>query len=182
VRWERLFADLETQFAAADDDELAAELADRTRAEVARVSVADRLRAATGTSIEVVLEGGHLVSGPVARTGAGWLLLDTGGAGSALVVTTAITELRGLGVDAVPPAALDPVAARLDLGHVLRGIARDRSAGAIGLVDGRILHATIDRVGRDFIDVAAPSVEDSRRSGVRRWCLTFGALAVLRPG
>jgi hypothetical protein len=50
---------------------------------------------------------------------------------------------------------------------------------SIGLVDGRILSARIDRVGRDFVDVSNPS-DDRDQSTTSRRTLTFSGLAVIR--
>lgn len=177
MRWERLFADLEAQYEAAGRDDLAGEVADRTRREVAQITLADRLRAARGTTIELHLAGGHVVFGPVGRTGPGWALIAEDDPAATLVATAAITEIRRLGVAAAPPPS--EVAARLDLAHILRAIARDRTVVSIGLVDGRILSARIDRVGRDFVDVSNPS-DDRDQSTTSRRTLTFSGLAVIR--
>jgi hypothetical protein len=74
------------------------------------------------------------------------------------------------------------VAGRLGLRSVLRGIARDRSAVRIELVDGTTVDATIDRVGADFVEVAVhPAGEPRRRADVRDVeVIPFGAVAAVR--
>src|SRR4051812_3958628 len=58
VRWAALFADLEAQLAAAAEADLAGEVADRQRLEVARLQLVDRLRAAAGSELTVGLANG----------------------------------------------------------------------------------------------------------------------------
>jgi len=80
------------------------------------------------------------------------------------------------------PQSEGKVAARLDLGYALRGIARDRSAVSLVLVDGSTCAGTIDRVGADFIEVAEHPAAEARRAeaviGVRTVPRT--ALAIVR--
>jgi hypothetical protein len=75
-----------------------------------------------------------------------------------------------------------PVSARLGLGAVLRGIARDRSAVTLVLVDGSALSGTLDRVGQDFVEVAEHPGADARRRtevrGVR--AVPYAAVAAVR--
>src|SRR5690242_4916541 len=94
VRWERMFADLEAQYDAADAGALSGEIADRSRRELALVTVADRLRAAAGP-VTVGLPGHPSVTGCVAGLGADWLLLADGPQ-EVLVVNAAVLWVRGL--------------------------------------------------------------------------------------
>jgi hypothetical protein len=72
----------------------------------------------------------------------------------------------------------------LTVRSALRGIARDRSAVQVHLVDptAGILHGTVDRVGADFVDVAEhPAGEPRRPREVRASVLVpLAALAALR--
>jgi hypothetical protein len=183
VRWERLFDDLEAQLEAADREELSAEVADRTRREVAMVSLAGRLGSALGGRVELSIEGFGALCGSVRRVGQGWVLLDAGPATDTVVAWPAILAVRGLPASVVPVDARGEVAARLDLGHILRGIARDRSPVVIVMRDGSRLAGTIDRVGADFVDLAEHPADEPRRaesvSGVRT--LAVAGVSVVRP-
>ncbi|MFZ1486017.1 MAG: hypothetical protein WAS95_08200, partial [Nostocoides sp.] len=62
-RWERLFADLDAAVAADERRELDVEIADRTRAERAKVALAARLAAQRGAELDVRLLAGVRVHG-----------------------------------------------------------------------------------------------------------------------
>ena len=180
VRWERMFADLESQLDAADASALAGEIADRSRREMALVSFMDRLRASTGP-ITVGLPGHTPICGSVAGLGADWVLLVDGTV-EVVVVAAAATWLRGLPMQAEPDRTA--LGTRLDLGYVLRGIARDRAPVALLLIDGSTARGTIDRVGRDFVDVAEHDADEPRRAEAVLSARTvlFTALAAVRRG
>jgi hypothetical protein len=55
------------------------------------------------------------------------------------------------------------VLAGLSLRSALRGIARDRSPVRLQLLDGEVVDATVDRVGKDFLDVARHAPGELRR-------------------
>jgi hypothetical protein len=184
VRWDRLFDDLEAQFDAADREEFGAEVTDRSRRELALITLIDRLHHAVGAPVEVSAQGIGMLSGVLRRVGQGWLLLDVAAQPAALVPSHAILAVRGLPGAATTPDAISAVESRLDLGHVLRGIARDRSAVTLVVRDGSSYTGTIDRVGRDFVDLAEHAAGEPRRagqvSGVRT--VAFTALCVVRAG
>jgi hypothetical protein len=182
VRWERLFDDLEAQLAASDRDEHAAEISDRTRSEVARVQLFDRLRAARGVHIELTIDGAGGLAGVVQRVGQGWLLVDRPGRGEVLVTSCGLLAVRGLPVAAAEPALTGNVESRLDLGHVLRAVARDRAPVTVVLRDGLSCIGTIDRVGADFVDLAEHAADQPRRAGQVRAIRTvaFRAISLVR--
>lgn len=165
MRWERLFDDLEAQLAATDRDEHAAEISDRTRSEVARVQLFDRLREALGAQLELSIEGAGVLSGVLRRVGRGWLLIDVTSRPEVLVTSLGLLAVRGLPVAAVEPAQLGLVESRLDVGHVLRAVARDRAPVTVVLRDGSSCVGTIDRVGADFVDLAEHAADERRRAG-----------------
>ena len=79
-RWQALFADLETEFDAADAEDLSAEVADRTRREYALLRLLDRLRPAVQCPVSVQLPAGVSVSGRLADLGADWVMVSEEGA------------------------------------------------------------------------------------------------------
>ena len=79
MRWEALFEDLEADVERIATAELAAEVADRTRRELARIRLVDRLREATGRTVTVAVAGHGPVAGVLADAGPDWLLLTADG-------------------------------------------------------------------------------------------------------
>src|SRR5438309_7889 len=184
VRWDRLFADLDAQLAAADAAELAGEVSDRTRREVSRLHLADRARYAIGAQVSVGLDAAGTASGRLEREGPGWWLL-TGAAGiDQLVCTDAIAWVCGLPALSAAPGAQSVVEARLGLNYALRGIARDRSPVTVVLRDASSCAGTIDRVGADFLDLAEHAPGEPRRAGAVRSArsIALSAIAVVRSG
>ena len=72
-RWERLFADLELAFEAAERRARDSEVADRTRRERALVPLGSRLGGHQGAQLELRLLGGVRVEGRLVDVGADWL-------------------------------------------------------------------------------------------------------------
>jgi hypothetical protein len=182
VRWERLFEDLEAQLDAADRDEFAAEVADRTRREVALIGLLDRFRAAVGRPVELTVEGAGTLRGVLRRVGSGWVLLDLAPQPEVLVTARGILAVRGLGVAAAEPAKVGAVDSQLDFGYVMRAVARDRAQVSLMLRTGSSLSGTVDRVGADFVDLAEHDVGAPRRAGELRALRTvaFAAISVVR--
>lgn len=166
MRWERLFADLEGQWAAAGDADFAAEVADRARSEAARTLLVDRLRAARGLRLRLDVLGAPAVEGVLEAVGVDWLLLEEAAApgAEALVLSAAVTGIRGLGRPGVLPAGASSVAVTLGLPYVLRQIARDREAVSCTLIDGSTLVGTLDRVGADHVELAEHPGATARRA------------------
>jgi hypothetical protein len=162
MRWDALFEDLEAQAAALATAERAAEVDERTRVEVGTLTVIDRLRAAGDAQVALRLPTDLTLRGRVERVGPDWLLLAEDTGREALVATAALLGIRGLGRQAGTPGSMGVVASRLTLRHALRGVARDRSAVRLHLLEGSV-DATIDRVGADFVDVALHPVAEPRR-------------------
>jgi hypothetical protein len=183
VRWDELFADLEAQFHELGIAELEAEIAERTRVELSRIRLVDRLRATVGRTVSAKIRGLPApVTGRLDRVGTDWLLL-TDEAGIEVVVN--LTMVSNLGGE-VSRRADDPLAAgvsaRLGLAHVLRGIARDRAAVAVALSDGRQMTGTVDRVGADHVDFAEHEADVPRRDTDVRgvWVIPFAAVSTVR--
>jgi hypothetical protein len=159
VRWERLFADLDAQFDAAERDEFDSEVADRTRCEVAQVKFADRLRSAVGADVDLTVAGCGRMVGRVSGAGVGWLMLTELSGATAIVVAPAVAAARNLGSAVTPAGAVE---SRLGLGHVLRIVARDRSVVTVVCRDGACQRGVIDRVGADFLDLVDRPTEQRR--------------------
>lgn len=163
MRWDALFGDLEAQAAALAQAERAAEVDERVRGEVGALSLVDRARAAVGDSLRLRAAGGLMITGRLDRVGPDWLLLDEGDGREVVVASAPLLTVRGLGRYSAVPGSGGIIASRLGLRHVLRGVARDRSAVRVHLVDGTVVDATIDRVGADFIEVATHAAGEPRR-------------------
>lgn len=211
MRWDGLFADLEGQAEALLRAERSAEIDERTRIELGRIGIGERLRAAVGMPLRLRLAGGLVLAGTLRRAGPDWLLVaedlvgDTGryvtgryvtgdvtgdvGGREAVVPLAAVVGVRGLprfaaSADTATPGsgAAAVVASRLSLRHAARGIARDRATVRVHLVDGAVVDGTIDRVGADFVELAAHAAgEVRRRHDVRETELVpLSAVAAIR--
>jgi hypothetical protein len=163
VRWDALFADLESQFDALQDDDLYGEVADRIRAEVGRITVLDRLRGAVGSVVRIELGQDRPVQGTLGRVGKDCLLLEAERGEEWLVPVQALVAVHRLGPWAEP--AVGAMAAKLGLAHLLRGIARDRSPVTVYCTGSDTAPATgtIDRVGADFLELAEHPLDAPRR-------------------
>jgi hypothetical protein len=181
VRWEELFADLERQWQALAEEERQAEIADRTRAALAQVPLADRLRGSEGAEVRVLTRSGHQVDGTLARVGADFVLLSQPRHECVLAVA-AIAAVSGLRAEAVSAQVAGPVRSRLGLGSVLRGVAADRSRVTLTVTGGPALTGTVQRVGADFLEVAEHGADDlARPDRVRRLTVVpFGSVETLR--
>jgi hypothetical protein len=180
MRWDDLFDDLETQL----ERELTAEELDveveEERLRLGRLSVRDRLLAMHGSErgdrqhrIAVTLaRGERLVVHPVAF-GRDWFSADVVAEGSrttqcivpiaALVGVALEPSLvpRSLGGATVPDGH-PSLSARLGLTFVLRDLCRRRRPLELLLTSGE-LHGTLDRVGRDHVDLAVHDRGTPRR-------------------
>jgi hypothetical protein len=97
------------------------------------------------------------------------------------VLAPAVVAVRGLGRAAESPAAAGEAAARLDLGYILRAVARDRCAVEVTMRDGAVLTGTIDRVGADHLDLAEHPLDAPRRDPAGSRVLAFNGMAAVRP-
>ena len=164
MRWDAMFADLEAQAEALELAERAGEIDERVRAELGALTLRDRLGAAAGTPLRLRTAGAGVVAGMLSRLGPDWMLLDQDDGREVLVRLGAITAIGGVGRTSAPPDSMDVVTARLGLWFVLRRMARDRAAVSVQLADGSSLHATVDRVGADFVEVAVHGPGELRRA------------------
>jgi hypothetical protein len=96
------------------------------------------------------------------------------------------SAVRYLGLSRVAVPEPSRVRQRLGLASALRGLARDRASLRV-LVSGgsageTVLHGVIDRVGRDFLDLAITGDGEERRAANVRQLATipFAALAGIK--
>ena len=182
MRWTELFDDLEGQLEAAARAELDAEVADRTRRELALIRLVDRVRAAGSSALTLTLAGQATLCGRLADVGPDWLLLDEPARRQAVVPLAAVLSITGAGGRAAAPGSEGQVHRRLTLGSVLRGLARDRAPVSLLLTDASVAAGTIDRVGADFLELAEHGPGETRRradvQGTR--LVPFAALSAVR--
>lgn len=138
-RWERLFADLETQrIALPDEDEIAALI----EAERSAITLDDRLTGSIGTKLEVVFTGGTWWSGVLQFVGDGWVLLRS--------------DRRDQIVNLVQTASIGPLGAprpAADRRPSLKGALR-RLVGVNADVYAHSRHSgVVHFVGADHLDV-----------------------------
>lgn len=182
MRWDALFEDLEAQLAAGMRLELDGEVAERTRADVAAVELADRLRGSLGLQIGVYLGSGSRLEGVLRHVGSQSLLLDEA-RHQVLIPQSSAVRYSGLSRFAVTEQS--PVRRRLGLAGSLRVLARDRALLTVLVAQGSsesLLHGVIDRVGRDYLDLAVTEAGEERRAANVRETATipFPALAGIR--
>jgi hypothetical protein len=181
MRWQRLFDDLEAQVEQADQAALDSEVADRTRREIARVRLADRLRASVGASVVLRVAGFGPLPAIVEAVGPDWVLATERASTEVLVPLGAVLSVTGLGSRAAVPGSEGAVGARLGLGYALRRIARDRSPVVVTLADGSTARGVVDRVGADAFDLAEPETAASRSpERVPGHTVPFNALSTVR--
>lgn len=182
MRWNSLFSDLEAQFSAGRALEAELEITERARVELAGIELADRLRGAFGADIKVVLIDGRVIRGRLSHVGGEWLVL-TERAREWLLPYPSVVTYEGLGRVALKPASR--IQQSLGIASALRALARDRAELVVHLKvaarDGYELQGVIDRVGRDYLDLAVVQNGESRRPGRVAAVMTipFSSLAAL---
>ncbi len=190
MRWDDLFADLEGQL----EQELGAEdldvAAEEERLRLGRLGLRDRIAALTGEPLALELCDGTRVGLQVETIGRDWISGSAPGAraGSCVVPLDAIAAVlpgaeRIAASLAVPDERPDALSRRLGLPFVLRDLCRRRSSVEI-MTTTRALHGTIDRVGRDHLDLAEHDPGEPRRAGAVRAVriLPFSAILLVRFG
>lgn len=150
---EQLFAfldDLEGQAEALYDADREGELADRSRAEYAVVTLASRLMASIGSEVMLDVLGVGQVSGLVQRVGSDWCLAH-GAAQDWVVRLSAVVAVHGASSRSVPELAWSPIA-RLGMGSALRRLADAGERCVVHGIDRSTREVVISRVGRDFVE------------------------------
>jgi hypothetical protein len=154
-----LFDELEGQAEALYAAERDAELADRSRAEYAAVTLASRLMASVGLELAVDVAGVGTVRGQLRRVGAGWCLV-AGDTGDWLLPLQAVVSVAGASTRALPEVAW-PAVSRLGLGSALRRLADEGRPCSMTTLGGVRHEVRLIRVGRDFVE-AEPVGEEPR--------------------
>lgn len=185
MRWDRLFDDLESQLEqelGSEDAELAVE---EERLRLARLDLRERIvalaRIGDPDRDAVVLRTttGEQLTLDLTAVGRDWLAGETGPAGPRRTVVVPFWALAALrptpaqladSLRGDPSSVPDGLSARLGLSFVLRDLSRRRSSVLVVTVDG-LLHGTIDRVGRDHIDLAEHDIDQPRRQSLVRGVL-----------
>lgn len=198
MRWDNLFDDLESQL----EHELTAEeidlRAEEERLRLARISLRERLlalheraaeSAASGRVRMRLVDGSTIVVRPFSF-GKDWFSAELADASPAhqncIVPLAAIAGLlleraqveRSL---VVPSGRESSLAARLGLAFVLRDLCRRRASVELRLLT-EVVRGTIDRVGRDHLDLAVHEPGSPRREvEVSHYCVVpFSQLLLVR--
>lgn len=198
MRWDDLFDDLEGQL----EQELSAEevdlRAEEERLRLGRLALRDRIIAICGSepkhspwSIQLRLTSGRHIDVRPDTVGRDWFsaaLIGDGvrraqcivplGAISGILLTRSQVAQSLAGPDREPERGLS---ARLTLGFVLRDLCRRRASVELDLLDETVA-GTIDRVGRDHLDLAVHEPGSVRReSAVSQYRLVpFAQLSLVR--
>jgi hypothetical protein len=182
MRWAGLFDDLEAQASALERAARASEVDERTRIEAGRVPLTDRIRPAVGSAVRITTVGGWLATGMLRRVSTDWVLVEELGGREVVVMVGALISLGGVRRMSAAPDSLTVVESRLGVRHLLRGIARDRSPVRIHARDGTVIDGTMDRLGSDYVEVAAHAPgEPRRRAEVREVLLVaIPGIAMIR--
>ncbi|WP_394215836.1 hypothetical protein [Brachybacterium vulturis] len=181
MRFERIFEDLEGQFAHHQQEEVRAVSEDLTRAERGQLTLADRFRGAQGHPVTLHLGGSVRVAGTVREAATEWIALTAKGGGrSAVVPLAAVVMVEGLPSRA--RLAEDSPSSSWTLGSILREIARDRSVVRLE-TSGGVLTRRIAAVGADALDIRSlPTGESSAVPGSARITVALSALRVVQLG
>lgn len=162
MRWKALFDDLEAQLDAADQVVSDAEIADRVRREQGSVTLSDRLRGQLGLILRLGTPGGEIFEGELTHVGSEWVVLSAA-PGEVVIPLAAIRLIEGLGRTAASEKSR--VQGALGLASALRTLARNRASVTVHRIEGgRRIDGVIDRVGKDFLEIAAVLPGELRRS------------------
>lgn len=183
MRWDALFSDMESQFAEGGSLSLEAEITERSRLDTASLELVDRLRGSLGTRLAVHALSGAVFEGILSHAGADALVLNEV-RHQVLIPYRATARYVGLGRLSVGEPS--QVRRSIGLSNALRGLSRDRSELVVILgcgshPEGR-LAGVIDRVGRDYFDLAMLGSGETRRAAQVNGVSTipFASLSAIR--
>jgi hypothetical protein len=176
MRWDDLFDDLESQLEHERDAEERDERADQERIRIGRLLLRERVEALTlgsrgSASVALELGSERLVLRPT-TIGRDWVSGETAVAGArsrgCIVPVAAMTGVVVPPSEVVKSLALLPsagaprVSDRIGLAFVLRDLCRRRVTTELHTAGG-VRTGTIDRVGRDHLDLAVHALGEPRR-------------------
>jgi len=179
MRWDALFAELAAEADVQEAAERRSEVADRTRAELGRLRLIDRLAPALHRPgpLRVALAGHDAVGGALRALGSDWLLLDQDPGSEWLIALAAVQAIQGLTPASAEPGWEGLVGARLDLRLALRGLVRDRSRVTVGLSSADAVSGRLARVGADHVELAADEAGLGAGAG---WTIPLTAVVFVR--
>ena len=176
MRWDSLFDDLESQL---ERERTAEELdleAEEERLRLGRLAIRDRLvalAAAPGERpLRLALAGGMRLVVHPHTIGRDWVSAALPDGGQCIVPLASIASISLSQVEVATSLqgndeSRDTVSGRLGLPFVLRDLCRRRRQVEVTTADG-ILVGTIDRVGRDHVDLAVHESGTPRRESAVR--------------
>jgi hypothetical protein len=169
VRWDELFADLEGQLEhGLDAEEREAEL-EEERLRIGRATLRDRVAAiaAQPDALRVRLIDGAAIDLVPRTVGRDWVSGDLAGTSAQGVLPLAAVDALLPTADqlrrSLEPGAVGAVTDRIGLAFVLRDLARRRRTLQLTTPSG-VLAGTVDRVGRDHLDLAVHPADGWRRA------------------
>jgi len=160
MRWQSLFHDLELELEALHQQQQVSEIREHIRANMAEISLADRLRGNVENDLQFLLRDGLTVRGSLVRCYPQWSLIKSSDV-EALIPAIAIAAVRGLENPTAPPSG--PTASRLTLGHALRALARDRSSVEVRTTGGQFV-GIFGLIGHDWAQLRLHHPGETRLS------------------
>jgi hypothetical protein len=169
MRWDELFADLEGQLEQGLGDQEREEHLEEERLRIGRAFLRDRVAALVGhpEPLRARLTGGEVVAIVPRTVGRDWVSGDLARSSAQAVLPLAAVVALLPTAEQLPrslePVAVGAVTDRIGLAFVLRDLARRRRAVHITTPDG-VVSGTIDRVGKDHLDLAVHPPDAWRRA------------------
>lgn len=155
MRWDELFAGLETDLDSLQQSERDVEIADRTRVRLGQMSWVDRC---AGARVGLRVQGVGLLRGMVDTVTSSWLLLHASGTTDWVVSLAAVTGVVDVPANASAPAKRRTVEQKMTWLNAWSVLSRDRDEVYVVRVDGTPVAGVADRVGKDFVEIGGELV------------------------
>lgn len=180
MRWNDLFADLESQLEFGQWQAVEQDAAELTRGIWADLTLMDRVRAALGQRMRFVLQDGRTQDLQLQTVGPVWV----GGVDDMSAVVITRNAIAGIDANLKGAVVPDrPLRAGPSMAAIYRILARRREAiQIVGRNGTTIAEGTIDRVGKDHVDVALHARDEFRRAAVLQGVrvIPFDAIMMVR--